>query len=93
MFARVRLLSFGCFIAICTAACTSPEDAEDESSEEEPNAVDAVDTSLSPQAGTRSEVILGEPTIKTCEYKCEKFCKKMASGHVVCGETCICVFN
>lgn len=80
---------FASLIALC-AACATPVDEEDGPTTEQPAAVEAPE--VSPQAGN-SVVILGEPTIKTCVNKCEKFCKKMPSGRTVCGETCICVFN
>ena len=88
--ARFASFVFASFIALCTA-CATPVDEEDgPAATEQPVAVDAPE--VSPQAGN-SVVILGEPTIKTCVNKCEKFCKKMPSGRTVCGETCICVFN
>lgn len=77
---------FASLIALC-AACATPVDEEDGPTTEHVEAPE-----VSPQAGN-SVVILGEPTIKTCVNKCEKFCKKMPSGRTVCGETCICVFN
>lgn len=95
MFDRARFSSASfafasSFIAICAAGCATPVE---EDGAPEPVAVDAVDGPVSPQTGASSEVILGEPTIKTCVYKCSNFCKTMPSGRRVCGETCICVFD
>lgn len=92
MLARVRSLSFASTLVILGVACAAPVEGDEDVAPSEAAAVELDDSPVEPQGG-RGTVTLGEPTIKTCVNKCSKFCKTMPSGNVVCGETCICVFN
>lgn len=98
MFTQLRLVAFAATFALFGVACAMPtEGADDPASADESAAndvtADVVESSVEIQRGAKGTVTPGEPIIRVCVNKCSKFCKTMPSGNVVCGETCICVFD
>jgi len=93
MLAQVRLLSFASTLAIFGIACAAPVEGDEGLGPDEPTVLEVVDSPVEPQAGARGTATTGEPVIKVCVNKCSKWCKRMPSGNVVCGESCSCVFN